>query len=54
MKKKKKTKEYIKIKLIDGTEQKRTIYVDDNGLKYIYNQRRYWKLEDFIKTHRTV
>lgn len=45
----KKTTEYIKIVLINGKEQKRTIYVDDNGEKYVYNQRGFWRLEDFMK-----
>ena len=44
-----KTKEYIKIVLLNGKEQKRAIYVDENGEKYVYNQRGFWKLEDFIK-----
>ena len=47
----KKTVEYIKIRLVNGNEQKRTIYVDENGSKYVYNQKGFWKLEDFIKRH---
>ena len=45
----KKTNDYIKIILINGTVQKRFIYLDDNGEKYIYNQRGFWKFEEFIK-----
>lgn len=50
----KKTAKYIKIILTNGKEQKKTIYVDDNGEKYIYNQRGFWKLEDFIKGRKIV
>jgi len=45
----KKTNEFIKVVLLNGKEQKRTIYVDENGQKYVYNQRGFWTLEDFIK-----
>lgn len=50
----KKTKEYITVVLLNGKEQKRTIYVDENGAKYIYNQRGFWKLEDFVKGRKII
>lgn len=49
-----KTKECIRFVSLDGKEQKRTIYVDENGEKYIYNQRRFWKLEDFIRDWKVI
>lgn len=51
---KKKTNEYIKIVLITGKTQKRTIYVDDNGKKYVYNQHGFYELENFVKTHKII
>lgn len=50
----KKTAEHITIVLLNGKEQKRTIYVDERGSKYIYNQRGFWKLEDFTKGRKTI
>ena len=50
----KKTTEYITIVLLNGKEQKKTIYVDESGAKHIYNQRGFWKLEDFVKGRKTV
>ena len=43
-----KTNDYIKIRLINGKEEKRTIYIDENGEKYIYNQNRFWEFDYFI------
>ncbi len=51
---KQKTKEYIKIVGTNGKVIKKTIYVDENGVKYIYNQNSFWKLEEFIKGHKTI
>lgn len=48
----KKTSEYIQITLLDGKVQKRYIYIDDNGTKYIYNQHGFLKLDDFIKNRK--
>lgn len=44
-----KTNEYIKIRIINGKEEKRTIYIDENGEKYIYNQNRFWEFDYFVK-----
>ena len=49
-----KTKETIKIVLQDGTVSKRTVYVDENGEKYVYNQRSFWKLEEFKKGRKII
>ena len=50
----KKTAEYITIIPINGKPQKRFIYTNERGEKFIYNQKGFWKLEDFVKTHKTV
>ena len=44
-----KTADYIVFIALNGKEQKRTIYVDESGARYIYNQKHFWKIEDFIK-----
>ena len=49
-----KTKEYIKMVAINGKVVKRTIYVDEKGEKYVYNQNHFWNLEDFVKHHDTI
>lgn len=49
-----KTKEYIKIRLINGKEEKKTIYIDENGEKYIYNQGGFWEFDRFVNTHDIV
>ena len=49
-----KTSEYIKVVLINGKVQKRHIYLDKNGKKYIYNQGGFWKLEDFVRNRKTI
>lgn len=51
---KKKTSEYITIVLLNGKKQKRFIYLDDNGEKYVYNQGGFWKLGEFVKSRRVV
>ena len=50
----KKTTEHIKIVLLNGKEQKKAIYINENGDKYIYNQRGFRKLEDFIEGHEVI
>lgn len=49
-----KTSEYIKVVLINGKVQKRYIYLDENGEKYIYNQRWFWKFEDFVRNRKII
>ena len=51
---KQKTKEYIKIVGTNGKVIKKTIYVDGNGTKYVYNQNGFWKLDEFIKVHKII
>lgn len=49
-----KTTDYIEIVGLYGKVQKRTIYTDENGVKYVYNQRRFWELEDFVKNREVI
>ena len=41
------TDEYIKIILTNGKIQKRTIYADENGEKFVFILGRFWELEYF-------
>lgn len=51
---KQKTKEHIKVVGTDGKIIKKTVYVDANGAKYVYGQNAYWKLDEFVKNHKTI
>ena len=51
---KQKTKEHIKVVGTDGKVIKKTIYIDENGVKYIYNQNGFWKLDEFLKGHKII
>lgn len=50
----KKTTEFVKVVLTDGKTAKKTVYVDENGEKYVYIYRGYMKLSDFLKEWKTV
>lgn len=51
---KKKTAEHIKVVQTDGSVVKKTVYVDEDGEKYVYNQNGYWKLEEFAKGRKNI
>lgn len=46
-----KTKEYIKVVLVNGKEQKRYIYKGENGKKYVFNQNHFIELDYFVKNY---
>ena len=46
--------QFVKIILTDGKPQKKTVFVNENGEKYVYVYRGYMKLADFLKDRKTV
>lgn len=51
---KQKTKEFIKVVGANGKAIRKTVYVDSNGVKYIYNQNSFYKLDDFVKGRKII